>query len=86
MQGDRAIQGPSVHRKSDRAPIPKASHCSGALLGELAEIKEPVSYTHLDVYKRQNLIRYNTATNSVRSEYVNLDEFLLEMRLRPAEI
>lgn len=33
-----------------------------------------------------NLIRYNTATNSVRSEYVNLDEFLLEMRLRPAEI
>lgn len=33
-----------------------------------------------------NLIRYNTHTNSVRSEYVNLDEFLLEMRMRPAEI
>ena len=33
-----------------------------------------------------NLIRYNTASNSVRSEYVNLDEYLLDMRLRPAEI
>ena len=33
-----------------------------------------------------NLIKYNTATNAVRSEYVNLDEFLLEMRLRPSEI
>lgn len=33
-----------------------------------------------------NLIRYNTHTNAVRSEYVNLDEFLLEMRMRPAEI
>ena len=33
-----------------------------------------------------NLIRYNTTTNSVRSEYVNLDEFLLEMRMRPSEI
>ena len=34
----------------------------------------------------QNLIRYNTASNAVRSEYVNLDEFLLDMRIRPAEI
>lgn len=33
-----------------------------------------------------NLIRYNTNTNAVRSEYVNLDEFLLEMRMRPSEI
>lgn len=33
-----------------------------------------------------NLVKYNTDTNSVRSEYVNLDEFLLEMRMRPAEI
>ena len=35
---------------------------------------------------KMNLIRYNTATNSVRSQYINLDEFLLEMRMRPSEI
>lgn len=34
----------------------------------------------------QNLIKYNTLTNVIRSEYINLDEVLLEMRVRPAEI
>lgn len=50
-------------------------------------LKEMLESTMLRVVEiKLNLIKYNTATNAVRSEYVNLDEFLLEMRVRPAEI
>jgi|JI61114C2RNA_FD_contig_31_5612017_length_434_multi_3_in_0_out_0_1 hypothetical protein len=48
-------------------------------------LKDMLESTMLRVVEiKLNLIRYNTGTNSVRSEYVNLDEYLLEMRLRPA--
>ena len=48
-------------------------------------LKEMLESTMLRVVEiKLNLVKYNTATNAVRSEYVNLDEFLLEMRLRPA--
>jgi hypothetical protein len=50
-------------------------------------LKDMLESTMLRVVElKLNLIRYNTHTNSVRSEYVNLDEFLLEMRMRPSEI
>lgn len=50
-------------------------------------LKDMLESTMLRVVElKLNLIRYNTSTNSVRSEYVNLDEFLLEMRMRPSEI
>jgi len=50
-------------------------------------LKDMLESTMLRVVElKLNLIRYNTATNSVRSEYINLDEFLLEMRMRPSEI
>lgn len=50
-------------------------------------LKDMLESTMLRVVElKLNLIRYNTHTNAVRSEYVNLDEFLLEMRMRPAEI
>lgn len=48
-------------------------------------LKEMLESTMLRVVEiKLNLVKYNTATNAVRSEYVNLDEFLLEMRVRPA--
>jgi hypothetical protein len=41
-------------------------------------LKDMLESTMLRVVElKLNLIRYNTHTNSVRSEYVNLDEFLL---------
>lgn len=50
-------------------------------------LKDMLESTMLRVVElKLNLIRYNTHTNAVRSEYVNLDEFLLEMRMRPSEI
>ena len=41
-------------------------------------LKDMLESTMLRVVEiKLNLIRYNTASNSVRSEYVNLDEYLL---------
>jgi hypothetical protein len=32
---------------------------------------------------KQNLIRYSTHTNTVQSDYINIDEILMEMKLTP---
>ncbi len=41
-------------------------------------LKDMLESTMLRVVEiKLNLIRYNTASNSVRSEYVNFDEYLI---------
>ena len=50
-------------------------------------LKEMLESTMLRVYEiKMNLIKYNTNTNVIRSEYINLDELMLQLRIRPHEL
>ena len=49
----------------------KMAYKEGMPFGEGVDAALPVSYTHLDVYKRQDYRRYNRSFNMRRRNFVN---------------